>query len=73
MLVISLYVSCPPVPERNTILHCVVGLISLKTGWYWCYANHISTAVLRSELNQHRFRVTSPDSAGPAVFEDQTP
>ena len=44
----------------------------LKRGSAHAYANHLSAAALRSELIQHHFRIASPDSAGPTVFEDQT-
>jgi hypothetical protein len=59
--------------EHNPTLRVsLVELIGLERAGARCYANHSSAAVLRSELNQLQFRTASPDSARPAVFEDQT-
>lgn len=59
--------------EHNPTLRVsLAGLIGLERAGVRCYANHSSAAVLRSELNQLQFRTASPDSARPAVFEDQT-
>lgn len=63
---ITLTEHCP------TLRVSLVGLIGLERAGAVCYANHSSAAVLRSELNQLQFRTASPDSARPAVFEDQT-
>jgi hypothetical protein len=58
----SLSVPCTPLTEYPTLRVLLVGH-TLTTS---------PAAVLRSELIQHHFRIASPDSARPAVFEDQT-
>jgi hypothetical protein len=72
----SIFISAPCPSHLNrthpTLRASLVGLIHPQRGWYWCNANHFSAAVLISELDQHHFRKAPPDSAGPAVFEDQT-